>query len=369
MQPLADPVPLERPMPIDASDPLDRRGRQRRSLAWIASLGLALTATIVAGVSLGAAPIAPGTVWQVVGQHTIAWPETQSWSPGDDSIVWLVRMPRVLLGAIVGAGLGICGVAIQALVRNVLADPHLLGVTSGASAGAAVAILFGAGAALGANALAASAFAGALAAMALVFAVARLGGHVTSIRLVLAGVATGYALSALTSFVIFASDSKEGTRAVLFWLLGSLSQARWSAVALPAIAVAAVMVLMVLWSRRFDAISIGDDTAHALGVSPTRFRLQAAALVALGTGTVVAVSGAIGFVGLIVPHVARRLVGAEHRLLLPAAALLGAIFLVWADVVARVAFEPRELPLSVVTAAVGAPFLFILVRRFHAASE
>jgi iron complex transport system permease protein len=176
-------------------------------------------------------------------------------------------------------------------------------------------------------------------------------------------VAVSYALSALTSFLIFAADTREGARAVLFWLLGGLDQARWSSVAVPAVTVAATVVVLTLMGRSLDALVAGDDSARALGVDPARFRAGALAVVALNVGVVVAVSGAIGFVGLLVPHVARRFVGGEHRKLLPVAALGGGAFLVAADVVARTAFSPSEVPLGIVTALVGAPFVVVLLRH------
>ena len=189
--------------------------------------------------------------------------------------------------------------ALQAMVRNVLADPYLLGINSGASSGAAATILFGLGVGVSAHALTVSAFLGALGASLLVFLIARAGGRVTSIRLLLAGVAVGYALSAVTSFMIFLSGSAEGARSVMFWLLGSLALAEWGS---PLLVVCAVVVfttvVLTLW-RRLDALAIGDETAHILGVSPTRFRTQLLVVVALCVGTVVAASGSIGFIGLV----------------------------------------------------------------------
>lgn len=348
-----------------ALDDLDQQRRRRHTLFWLAGLGLLFVVTLPVAVGLGPVGIAPDTVTMIVTHHLFGRPRTEAWSGGEDSIVWLVRMPRVLLGAVVGAGLAIAGVALQALVRNVLADPYILGVTSGASTGAAATILFGVGAVSGASTLTASAFVGAMAATAVLFLLARVGGQLTSIRLLLAGVTIGYVLSAVTSFLIFASDAPEGARAVLFWLLGSLSFARWSSVAISLLVVGAALLVLVVWGRRFDALAIGDDTARTLGVAPTRFRVQALLVVSLCVGAVVAVSGGIGFVGLVVPHVARLCVGGAHRRVYPVAALIGAIFLVWADVFARMAFDPREMPLGIVTAVVGAPLLIILVRRFH----
>jgi iron complex transport system permease protein len=360
----------ERPVPEPEAprtvDDLDASRGRRRTLLWIGGLTLLLAGTLPVAVGLGPVAIAPGTVAQIIGHHLFGWPQAGAWSESDDSIVWLVRMPRVLLGAVVGAALATTGVALQAMVRNVLADPYLLGVTSGASTGAAASILFGVGASIGASSLTTSAFAGAMVATGAVFLLARVGGRLTSIRLLLAGVAVGYMLSAATSFLIFASDAPEGARAVLFWLLGSLGQARWSSVALAGPIVLASLALLMLWGRRFDALAIGDDTAQTLGVSPARLRVQALVVVALCVGAVVAVSGGIGFVGLIVPHIARLCVGGVHRRVLPVAALLGAVFLVMADIVARMAFDPREMPLGIVTAVVGAPMLLILVRRLRA---
>ncbi|MGH3098863.1 MAG: FecCD family ABC transporter permease, partial [Streptosporangiales bacterium] len=242
-----------------------------------------------------------------------------------------------------------------------------LGVSSGASTGAASVILFGVGtgAGLGAGTLPAAAFIGALLATAGLFLVSRTGGTATSMRLLLSGVTVGYLLYAATSFLIFASGDPEGSRAVQFWLLGSLALSGWLLVSIAAVAVVVTLVALLLWSRQLDALSIGDDTALTLGVAPTRFRVRVLIAVALCVGAVVAVSGSIGFVGLVVPHVARRFVGGTHRLALPVAAMVGAIFLVWADVAARMVLRPQELPIGIVTAVCGAPFLLVLIRRFH----
>lgn len=356
--------------PAIRTAPLDGSGyrRRRRRMIWLlALLGVGALGTILLAVGLGPVPISSATVWRVISNHTVGWPHDTGADTSEDSIVWLVRSPRVVLGAIVGAGLAVAGVALQALVRNVLADPFLLGVSSGASTGAVATILFGVGAGIGTGALAGSAFAGALAATGLVLVIARVGGRVTSTRLLLAGVTVGYALSAATSFLIFASGARDGAQAVLFWLLGSLALAQWSAVPAPALVVVATLAVLIAWGRRLDALAIGDETALALDTHPGRFRIQLFIVVSICVGAVVAVSGTVAFVGLVVPHFARRLVGAGHRRVLPVSALIGAIFLVWADVFARVAFQPGEIPIGVVTAIVGTPFLFVLVRRFHLA--
>lgn len=348
------------------SAPALPRSARRRAVLW--SLGLAglLLVSLALCVGIGPVTIPPSTVVSIIG-HNLGLPLEQTWTASEESIIWEMRVPRVLLGLAVGAGLAICGAALQGMVRNILADPYILGISGGASTGAAAAILFGFAAGAGQYALPASAFLGALAASLLVFFLARANGQVTSIRLLLAGIAVGYALSATTSFLIFASDNAEGSRSVMFWLLGSLALARWDAFLMLVLAIAlATTAFLVLWSRRLDALAIGDETARALGVPPVATRIQVLTAVSLCTGAVVAAAGAIGFVGLVVPHLARRLVGAAHARLIPVTAMLGAALLIWADAGARVLMQPRELPIGIITALVGAPFLLILIRRMYA---
>lgn len=332
---------------------------------WMLALVAVLLIGLLSAVAVGPVTVPPSTIGAVLAGHLGigGFPGADATA---DAIIWDVRLPRVLLGSAVGAGLAMCGAALQAMVRNMLADPYLLGINSGASSGAAAMILFGVGLGLGEHALSASAFLGALAASLLVFLVARSAGRVTSLRLLLAGVAVGYALSAVTSFLVFASGSAEGARSVMFWLLGSLALASWgSPLVVAVIVVVLTGVVLVLWGRRLDALAIGDETAHILGISPARFRTQLLIVVSLCIGVVVAASGSIGFVGLVVPHLARRLVGSAHAWSVPASGLLGAIFLVVADLIARTLMQPQELPIGIITAVVGAPFLLYLIRRMH----
>ncbi|MGH3351699.1 MAG: FecCD family ABC transporter permease [Nocardioides sp.] len=357
---LADPVEQ-----LVEDDDLDHDRRRRHTALWVGGLIVGLIITVPAAVGLGPAYVPLDTVAQIVGRHVLGVPAEITWTPAQESIVWLLRVPRVLLGAAVGAGLAIAGVGLQALTRNILAEPYLLGVTSGASSLAAATILFGIGAGIGSASLTGSAFVGALAAGVVVYLLGRVGGQMTSTRLVLAGVSVGYVLHALTSFLIFASDDPDAGRSVLFWTLGSLTLATGQSALVTWAVVLATLALLLFWARRLDALSIGDNTAQTFGISPTRFRAVVMVAIALCVGAVVAASGGIGFVGLIIPHVARMCVGTAHRRLLPVAALLGAIFLVWADVLARTALMPQELPLGIVTALVGAPLLFLLVRRLN----
>ncbi|WP_260853458.1 iron ABC transporter permease [Kocuria palustris] len=340
--------------------------RRRRAALWIAALAVALGAALVLGVGAGSVSIGPARVVGVLTEHVLGTRLGPAATPTQEAIIWEVRAPRVLLGAFVGAGLAVCGMALQAMVRNILADPQLLGISSGASCGAAASILFGIGLGGGEHTLQATAFLGALGASLLVYATARTGGGLTSVRLLLAGVAVGYALNALTSFLIFASGSAEGTRSVMFWLLGSLSLASWGTPLAAVVVIASVTVaLLALQGRRLDALALGDDTAHSLGVAPERTRAALLVLVSLCIGVLVAASGSIGFVGLIMPHLARRLVGSAHAAAVPAAALLGALLLTLADLAARTVLQPQELPIGIITALLGAPFLLILIRRMR----
>lgn len=345
-----------------------RRSR-RTGATWIIALTCALVVAVAAATTVGAVSIPPSQVLQVLAHHLFGAGLDGVAEP-TRVIVWQVRLPRVVLGVVAGAGLAVAGVALQVVVRNVLADPYVLGVNSGASVGAACALLFGAGVGVGEYALQSSAFAGALIAAALVVTVARGAGQLTSNRLLMAGVAVGYALSAATSFLVFASDSAEGSRSVMFWLLGSLNLAAWNG-PLAAATIAVCLGIIALWvlSRPLDALAVGDDTALSLGVSPTVMRGALLVITSLLVGAVVAEAGSIGFVGLVVPHLARRMVGGRHAVVVPAAALLGATLMVVADVAARTVLAPQEIPIGVVTALVGTPLLLVLVRRMRSTTH
>lgn len=331
--------------------------RGARGPVLLALALLALVGSVVLAVTVGAAGIGPVEVWRSIGAHLGLG--TAPLGELRDSIVWDLRLPRVLTAAAVGAGLAICGAVMQSLTRNPLADPYLLGLSSGASTGAVVVVVLGA-----AVALPLAAFVGALAALALTLTLAGSAGSVTPSRTVLAGIAVSQLGAAATSFVVFWSADGDSYREILSWLLGSLGGATWQSVGIAVPAVLVVGGLLVLAAGTLDAFAFGDATAASLGVDVRRVRWLLLTGVALLTGALVAVSGAIGFIGLVLPHATRLLVGARHRLLLPLTGLVGATFLVWADTAARTVFSPRELPVGVLTALVGAPvFAWILHRR------
>lgn len=336
------------------STPRPRTGL--RTGAWALALGVLLAASVVAAVTIGPAGLSPADVWASVLAHLGIGEPTLS--PLRDGIVWELRMPRVLTAAAVGAGLALCGVVMQALTRNPLADPYLLGLSSGASVGAVAVIVLGIG-----LLLPVAAFAGALVALVATLALANAAGALTPTRTVLAGLAVSAVFGAITSLVIFWSATGDSYREILNWLLGSLAGADWGSVALAGGAVVVVGIPLLASARTLDAFAFGDSAAAALGVHVRRSRVLLLTGTALLTGALVAVSGAIGFVGLILPHAVRLLVGSRNRVLLPLSALAGAIFLVWADTAARTLFDPRELPVGIVTALIGGPVFAVLMLR------
>ncbi|TQF69494.1 iron ABC transporter permease [Rhodococcus spelaei] len=281
------------------------------------------------------------------------------------AILWQIRLPRVVLGALVGATLAIAGAAYQGVFRNPLADPFLLGVSSGAGLGATAAIV--SGAALGTFGVPVAAFAGGVLAVAATYTLGRgVGGARSEVVIILAGVAVAAFANAAQTFLQQSHD--ETLRQVYSWLLGRLSTDGWTQVlvVLPYVVVSAAVI--GLHRRVLDVMAVGDVEAASLGVHPARVRLTLVAAATLGTAAVVSVSGLIGFVGIVVPHAVRLVVGPGHRLLLPLSLILGAAFLVLADVVARTAMSPAELPIGVVTAAIGAPFFLLILRRGRQAS-
>lgn len=311
-------------------------------------------------MSIGSVRLPVADVWSSLAHHLGLPVEPPRRTT--DTIVWTVRTPRVVLGALVGAGLAIVGTTLQAAVRNPIADPYLLGVSSGASVGAVAVIAFGAGTVLGVWALSAAAFAGAMAAGAVVVLIASRRA-LSPLRIILTGTAVAYAASAIATLLIYKAPNAHAVRAVLFWLLGSLAGASWPKLVPSSVAVGGGLVVLWAHGRHLNALLAGDDTAAALGVDVDRLRRRLVILTSVITAAVVAVSGAIGFVGLLLPHAARSLVGNDHRVLLPVAALSGATFLILVDLVARTVASPQEVPVGVITAGIGAPFFLWALNR------
>ena len=281
-------------------------------------------------------------------------------------IVWLLRMPRILMAACIGAGLATSGVIMQAIVKNPLADPYILGVSSGASLGATAAILLGVGVSLGENFVGISAFIGAFAiSLAIVF-IANMGGRANAVKLLLAGMALSAVCSAFSSFIVYFANDKDGIQSITYWLMGSMAGAKWSTLQVMIPMSIVIPLFFYTQSKILNLMLLGDDTAITLGVDLHRYRQVYLLVSALLVGFAVYAAGMIGFVGLIVPHVSRMLVGADHRRLLPIVALSGAIFLVWADVLCRVIIPQTELPIGILISMIGAPcFIYLMVKRTY----
>ena len=278
----------------------------------------------------------------------------------EESVVWNLRLSRSLVAALCGSGLAICGAILQALLRNPLAEPFVLGVSAGASTGAVCVIVLGIGA--GAVSLSLGAFVGAFSAFALV---ALLSNGATSgpNHTILAGVAASQLFNALTAYIVTTSASAQQARSVMFWLLGSFGGVRWPQFYLLLIVLFVCLAICIIMARTLDAFTFGDEDAAALGIPVARIRLILFAVTALMTATIVSQVGAIGFVGLVVPHAARYIVGPLHMRLLPAAAVVGAVFMVIADIASRVLVDQQTIPIGVVTALVGVPFFAIILYR------
>jgi iron complex transport system permease protein len=334
-----------------------------RLLRTCGALALALAASVVIASRIGAVPVSTADVLALLGQKLLHLGDGPSQQL--QTILWEIRFPRVILAAVVGCALSVAGGALQGMLLNPLADPYLVGVSAGAAVGASLAIAQGWTHAWGGFALPGLAFLGALITIIVVYRLALREGRVPVESFILAGVVVGSFMWAMVSFIMTQADQLS---LVAFWLMGNLGQeSGWTpvAIALPVVAVGAIGIYAC--SRDLNLLGLGEEAAQQLGVEVEWTKRVIIALTALVTAAAVCVSGIIGFVGLVTPHIARRLFGADHRLLLPAAGLLGAIFLIWADALARVVLAPMELPVGVITALLGAPFFCYLLyaRRPH----
>ncbi|MCJ8175159.1 FecCD family ABC transporter permease [Pseudomonas viridiflava] len=336
--------------------------RRSRYTGLLIALTVVLLISCLVSVTFGAAPV---PLEQVIGILTLklsgAGHEPHLWTAGQETIVWLIRMPRVLLGALAGAGLALIGCVLQAVTRNPLADPHLLGATSGATLGAVIVVMH-IGEILGMLTLPLAAFAGSLASLIIVLSLSSRNGRLDSQRLLLSGVAVSFVMMAIANLLLFLGDHRASS-SVLFWMLGGLGLARWELLTVPWVTVLAGWILLQGLGRALNALMAGDQTAVSLGLQVRNVRLLVFLIASLMTGVLVALCGSIGFVGLMVPHIARRLVGSEHRRLLPVATLLGALLMVWVDVVSRTLIAPEDLPIGISTALLGGLFFIFMMRR------
>lgn len=335
--------------------------------AWLAALALlaiALVLSILAAVTVGSTRIPFRQVYEVIFHQLFGLGDESLGKGSLFRVVWYLRLPRLILAMGIGISLSVCGVVMQAVVKNPLADPYVLGISSGASLGATLAILAGVGAALGGNSVGLMAFLGAFVVSLLVVGLANLGGRANSVKLLLAGMAVSSMCSAFSSFIVYTAHDREGMQTVTYWMMGSLAGATWERDA--AVMLVAVLGAAFFWTqhRNLNLMLLGDESAITLGTDLHRWRQLYLLVSAAMVGFAVYSAGMIGFVGLVVPHVVRMIFGTDHKKLIPLCALSGAVFLIWADVACRVIIPGTELPIGVLTSMIGAPcFIYLMVRK------
>lgn len=326
---------------------------------------IAALLTVMVATGMGPVSVSPETTARIllskipgIGRNIVP-----NWKPVEQNIVLVLRLPRVCLGLVVGASLAICGVTMQALVRNNLADPFILGVSSGAAAFATLGMLFGVFSFLGTYSLSISAFIGAAITIIFVYVLSRVRGRINITQLLLSGVAVSMIMDGLTSVIKLGAPNALGLHNAEFWMSGSLASAKWAYLKLPLIVLILCMAFLLLNYRGLNLLLLGDDNAGALGIDVRLLQKELILVASLMAGVTIAVSGTIGFVGLMVPHFTRLLVGGDHRKVLPIAALLGGILVVWVDVAARLIIAPEELPVGILTAIIGGPIFIVLLKR------
>ena len=286
------------------------------------------------------------------------------WKSSTELIVWTIRTPRILTAFVVGAGLTLCGILMQVLTKNSLADPYVLGISHGASAGAVSVIMYGWLNILGGYGTMAGAFLGSVVSILLALRIATVRNKVTATQLVLAGIAVSALFSAATNFMIYHTKTgSDKVKTATYWMMGSLSGSSWEKLKYATIAFVVCFFLIMLLTRQLDVLLLGDDVAATVGVDTGKLKLWIILISTLLTGIIVSVSGTIGFVGLTFPHITRSIVGTKHKRLVPASMLVGGTFLVIADILSRVLVAPEELPIGVVSAFFGAPFFLYLIKK------
>lgn len=319
--------------------------------------------TILLATGMGPASVAPSATAKILINRIPGVTLAKTWEQLDENIVWGLRFPRVCLGMIVGASLAICGVTMQALVRNNLADPFILGVSNGAAAFATLGMLFGTFSFLGTYQLSISAFIGSAITIIFVYMISRIRGRINITQLLLSGVAISMIMDGVTSVIKLSAPNALGLHNAEFWMSGSLAGAKWGYLKLPVIVLAFCMCYLMINYRGLNLLLLGDDSAGALGVNVRSLQKQLVLVASLMAGVTIAVSGTIGFVGLMVPHFTRLLVGGDHRKVLPISALLGGILVVWVDVAARCVIAPEELPVGIITAIIGGPIFIWMLKK------
>lgn len=333
----------------------------------IVALLIAVFLTAIFAITIGTVDIPMKTVIDVVLAKFNPGPYPDNYSKGTlHDVIWLIRMPRVVLACFVGMALAVVGVVMQAIVKNPLADPYILGISSGASLGATLAILLGVGTVMGGNFVGIMAFIGAFAISIGVLMISNVGGKSNSIKLLLAGMALSAVCSSFSSLVIFLADDREGMKSITYWLMGSLAGAKWSQLSFIIPFILIGVIFLSTQYRTLNLMLLGDNVSITLGKDLYNHRRLYLIITSLMMGLVVYCSGMIGFVGLIIPHIGRMLFGTDHKKLILVSALFGSIFMIWADILSRTLLPHAELPIGILISAIGAPcFIWLLSRRTY----
>ena len=332
---------------------------------WVIALTCLLVVTIVIAIAIGSTYIEPGEVYKVLlSKLTNGVVFSNTASVMTENIIWEIRLPRVLLGAICGAGLALCGVLMQCVTKNPIAEPYILGISSGASCGAIFVIVLGGVASLGITTIRTGAFLGAILSGILVFAIGtQMGKTSSTTRLVLSGMAISTIFSSLTNMLIYAAENSNQAKTALFWTVGSLGGAKWEVLSFPFCIFIVVFLVSLIMSKSLDILLLGDESAIILGINIKLVKAIILILATLLISALVSITGAIGFIGLIVPHIARTIVGSDHKKLIIISSLIGSIFLIASDIVARGLFPPIEIPIGIITSLVGGPFFLYLISK------
>lgn len=326
-------------------------------------LAAGLIMSVVAAINMGSVDIRPSSVFKIIYGKMFDADILEEFSKNQISIVWSLRFPKVLVAACTGAGLALAGILMQALTKNALADPYILGISSGASTGAVLSLLIGTLPVVGRIPLAEGAFAGALLTSILVFVIGSNGTRIDTTKMVLVGMSLSALFSSATSLIIFLTPDARRVQNAMFWMSGSFAGAGWSDVPLAMIVTLIGILAVYPMSRELDALLMGEDIARNAGVNTTAVKWILILMSTLLTAVLVSVSGVIGFVGLVIPHITRSIVGAAHKRMIIISVFIGAIFMIWTDLVARTLVSPKELPVGVVTSLCGAPFFLIMLKK------
>ena len=336
-------------------------------LTTFISLTLFLVFSIIFSVAMGSMDISAEDIFRVILYKLFKIGDPELYGVGVVAdVVWFIRLPRLILAVTVGMCLSVCGVVMQAIVKNPLADPYILGVSSGASLGATVAILLGFGVFLGNNSIGIMAFLGAFGVSLLVLTLSNIGGRANSTKLLLAGMALSAVCSAFSSFIVYFADDKDGMMSITYWLMGSLAGADWETISFVLPFILICTIFFFTQYRTLNLMLLGDDVSITLGKNLHVYRHVYLLICSAMIGFVVYCSGMIGFVGLIIPHLARMMFGTDHKKLIPISAVLGALLLVWSDVFCRIIIPDAEIPIGILISMIGAPcFVYIMIKKSY----